>query len=323
MCVWPKPPALASLSSCMTRDLAARKVTEIWQRRYQIMVRQPLGRGISALIGEDKVVESAVATAPEIDIDLIDPNPEQPRTRFAEAELDQLATSIRANGIVQPLVVRPRGGRYQIVAGERRWRAAQQAGLRKVPAIVKNIPDDKLLELALVENIQRQELNPIEEANAYRKLIERVGLTQEQIAERVGRERTLIATTMRLLKLPNDVQRHIVEGKLSLSHGRALLMTEDPSVQRIVANTAVDLDLSVRETEKAIKRAATQKTAEATKKKSIILKDANMRAAETRLMRHFSTNVKVVPNGKKAGGKIEIEYYGSEDLDRLFQLLIK
>lgn len=286
------------------------------------MARQPLGRGISALLGDNTSQPVAVATN-EVDIDLVEPNPQQPRTRFAEADLEELAASIRANGIVQPIIVRPIGGRYQIVAGERRWRAAQRAGMRRVPAVVREIPDDKLLELALVENIQRQELNPIEEAEAYRKLIEHVGLTQEQVAERVGKERTLITTVMRLLKLPNDVQRLITEGRLSLSHGRALLMTDDPKIQRSVANRAADEDLSVRETEKAVKRGRPDPNGAGTARKSIVTKDANLRAAETKLVRHFSTAVRITPNGKKPGGKIEIEYYGNDDLERLYDLLIK
>ena len=180
------------------------------------MPRQPLGRGLSALIGEDTTRATAPAFVPsEIDIDLIDTNPQQPRERFNEAELEQLAVSIRANGVVQPIVLRKAGDRYQIVAGERRWRATQRAGIRKIPAVVRDIPDEKLLELALIENIQRQELNPIEEANAYRRLIENIGLTQEALSERVGKERTVITTTMRLLKLPNDVQRLISEGRLA------------------------------------------------------------------------------------------------------------
>lgn len=287
------------------------------------MARQPLGRGLSALIGEPTAAMPAAQSGSEIDIDLIDPNPEQPRNRFDARDLEDLAASIRANGIVQPIVVRPHAGRFQIIAGERRWRASQQAGLRRVPVVIKQIPDDKLLELALVENIQRRELNPIEEANAYRKLIENIGLTQEQVAERVGKERTLITTTMRLLRLPNDVQRHIIEGKLSLSHGRALLMSEDPRVQREVAQIAVDKELSVRDTERAIKRAAGASDKAEAAKRSIILKDANMRAAETKLMRFLSTNVKIHPSAKGKGGKIEIEYYGPDDLARVFDLLIK
>jgi len=275
------------------------------------------------LLGEDRSASSAGISTNEIDIDLIEPNPQQPRTRFAEAELNDLANSIRSNGIVQPIVVRSHGGRYQIIAGERRWRAAQKAALRRVPAVVKEIPDEKLLELALVENIQRQELNPIEEAVAYRKLIDSIGLTQEQVAERVGKERTLITTTMRLLKLPEDVQRYIIEGKLSLSHGRALLMTDDPTMQKAIAKKALDEDLSVRETERAVKRSGAASERAASVKKSIVLKDANVRAAETRMTRHFSTNVKITPNTKKPGGRIEIEYYGVEDLSRLYDMLVK
>jgi ParB family chromosome partitioning protein len=258
----------------------------------------------------------------EIDIDLIEPNPEQPRIRFDDSHLEDLARSITANGVVQPIVVRKKDGRYQIIAGERRWRATQKAGLRKIPAVVKDIPDDKLLELALVENIQRQELNAIEEANAYRKLIDYVGLTQEMVAERVGKDRTLIATSIRLLKLPNDVQRHIVEGNLSAGHGRALLMTDDPGVQRVVANTAVDMGLSVRETEKAVKRAA-RKGMQPIERKGFPAQqvDPNVRSAEAKLMRILSTKVSIVPSGRRAGGKIEIEYYNTDDLDRLFQML--
>jgi ParB family chromosome partitioning protein len=287
------------------------------------MARQPLGRGLSALIGEPVAVAAAIENSSDVDIDLIDPNPQQPRNHFNAHDLEELAASIRANGIVQPIIVRPHAGRFQIIAGERRWRAAQQAELRRVPVVVKDIPDDKLLELALVENIQRRELNPIEEANAYRKLIENIGLTQEQVAERVGKERTLITTTMRLLRLPNDVQRHIVEGKLSLSHGRALLMSDDPKVQREIAQIAVDKELSVRDTERAIKRTGGASDKAAAVRRSIILKDANMRAAETKLTRHLSTNVKINPSGQGKGGKIEIEYYGPDDLTRVFELLMK
>lgn len=285
------------------------------------MARQPLGRGLSALLGEDTTA-AAPSGQLEIDVDLIEPNPEQPRIRFEDSQLEDLARSIKANGIVQPIVVRKKNGRYQIIAGERRWRATQRAGIRKIPAVVKDIPDDKLLELALVENIQRQELNAIEEANAYRKLIDYVGLTQEMVADRVGKDRTLIATSIRLLKLPNDVQKHIVEGKLSAGHGRALLMTDDPKVQRIVANSAVDLDLSVRETEKAVKRAA-RKDIQTTGNKEVTTQaDPNIRSAEAKLMRTLGTKVTITPSGRRAGGKIEIEYYTVDDLDRLFQMLV-
>lgn len=283
------------------------------------MARQSLGRGLSALLGEDTDLQAGPL---EIDVDLIEPNPQQPRTRFDDSHLEQLAQSIKANGVVQPIVVRKKDGRYQIIAGERRWRASQKAGIRKIPAVIKDIPDDKLLELALVENIQRQELNAIEEANAYRKLIEHIGLTQEMVAERVGKDRTLIATSIRLLKLPNDIQRLIVEGRLSAGHGRALLMTDDPKIQRVVANTAADLGLSVRETEKAIKRTA-RKGLRAIEKKDVVAQfDPNVRSAETKLTRVLSTKVNIVPSGRRAGGKIEIEYYNTDDLDRLFTMLV-
>ena len=282
------------------------------------MAKQALGRGLSALLGEDKE-NRAEAVSREIDIELIEPNPQQPRRRFAEAALDELAQSIHANGIVQPIVIRKAGDRFQIIAGERRWRAAQRAGLRKVPVTYKDVPDDKLLELALIENIQRQELNPIEEAQAYRKLIDTIGLTQDQLSERVGRERTLIATTLRLLKLPDDLQKLIEEGKLSAGHGRALLLSEDKDIQRRVARQILEKGLSVRESERTVKAAARTNSSQ---RRSIITKDANIRLAETKLQRALGTNVKISPNGKGTAGKIEIEYYNLEDLDRLFQILV-
>jgi len=285
------------------------------------MARQPLGRGLSALLGEDSTPQQTGLL--EIDIDLIDANPEQPRTRFAEDALDELARSITANGIVQPIVVRQKDGRYQIVAGERRWRAAQRAALRKIPVVVREIPDERLLEIALVENIQRQELNPIEEATAYQRLIHHVGLTQEMVAERVGKDRTKITTTLRLLKLPNPVQRYISDGKLSAGHGRALLMTDETGIQQTVANSILDLGLSVRETEKAVRRLMTAKRQTAAKKEVKTTHDANYKRAEENLARHLATRVRIVPKGKGPGGKIEIEYYDSDGLNNFYQMLMK
>lgn len=288
------------------------------------MARKPLGRGLSALLGEDTAAATAdaVASVNELDIDLIDPNPEQPRTRFTDKALDELSQSITANGVVQPIVVRRLDSRYQIVAGERRWRASQRAGLRKIPAVVREVSDDKLLELALIENIQRQELNPIEEAKAYRKLIDNIGLTQEQVSERVGKERTLIATSLRLLKLPEDIQVLLEERKLSAGHGRALLLSDDVTVQRKVARQIIDDAMSVREAERAVKK-STKRLQTIDKKAVTPLVDPNMRAAETKLMRKFGTNVKIVDKGDGKGGKIEIEYYTMTDLDRIFQLMMR
>ncbi len=257
----------------------------------------------------------------EIDIDLIEPSPAQPRTHFDEERLEELAQSIRSNGIVQPLLVRRRGAHYQLVAGERRWRAAQRAGLQRVPAVVRAIPDDKLLELALIENIQRQELNAIEEAHAYKRLIETLGLTQETVAQRVGRDRSFVTNYLRLLRLPEDIQRLVEEEKLSMGHARALLGVDDEDIQRRVARNIMDQSLSVRETERAIKRiiaGASPATATLPPPKR---DDANIRAAENKLRRRLGTQVRVLPSQTGAGGKIEIEYYTDSDLDRLYQLL--
>jgi ParB family chromosome partitioning protein len=289
------------------------------------MARQPLGRGLSALLGDEN--SAAAAPAPsdataEIDIDLIDPNPEQPRTRFADENLNELAASIRANGVVQPIVLRRKGSRYEIVAGERRWRASQRAELRRIPAIVRQVSDEKMLELALVENIQRQELNPIEEAGAYKRLIESLGLTQEEVAERVGKSRNIVATSMRLLKLPGEIQREMEDGRLSAGHGRALLMSDDPATQRILAQEIIDTGMSVREAERAVKRAKRNPQLSENKRVTVAATDPNVKAAETKLMRRFNTSVKILPGRKGPGGKIEIEYYGPEDLDRIYELLI-
>lgn len=286
------------------------------------MARKPLGRGLSALLGDESNADPLdQAYINEIDVDLIRPNPQQPRTRFPDEALDELAQSIVVNGIVQPIVVRPFDGRYQIVAGERRWRAAQRAGLRKIPAAIKEVADDKLLELALIENIQRQELNPIEEANAYRKLIDTIGLTQEEVSSRVGRERTLIATTIRLLQLPDDIQGLIEEGKLTAGHGRAILMADGSAAQRRVARRVIEAGLSVRETERLAKR--TFKEGQPSEnKKAVLKKDPNFGLAETKMARRLGTNVKIVPKGSGKAGRIEIEYYNTDDLDRLYQLIV-
>ncbi|MCU0237831.1 MAG: ParB/RepB/Spo0J family partition protein [Pyrinomonadaceae bacterium] len=285
------------------------------------MNRKALGRGLSALISEDSPKQETSGLL-EIDIDLIQPNPEQPRTIFTDTALDELAQSIRANGIVQPIVVRKKGGNYEIVAGERRWRAAQRAGLQKVPSVIKEVSDDKILELALIENIQRQELNAMEEARAYRKLVDTIGLTQETIAERVGKNRTVITTFMRLLKLPDDIQKLIEEEKITAGHGRALLMTEDTDSQRRIARSIMDMSLSVRETEKAVKRIGKDNLQVIGNKQVKPKLDANMQAAETKLRRKFGTQIKIIPDGKGTGGKIEFEYYGESDLDRIYQMLI-
>lgn len=286
------------------------------------MSRKVLGRGLSAILGEEKGQTNGTELI-EIDLDLIEPNEKQPRTRFGEQNLEDLAQSIRINGVVQPIIVRRKGSKFEIIAGERRWRASQRAGLQKISAVVKNVADEKLLELALIENIQRQELNAIEEAKAYKNLIETIGLTQEMIAERVGKNRTVITTFLRLLKLPKDIQELLEEEKITAGHARALLMTEDATSQRNIAKKIIELSLSVRETEKVVKRLATndQRVSE----NSIVVKNnnANVKAAEVKLRRSLGTQVKIIPDGKGTGGKIEIEYYSESDLDRIYQILMK
>lgn len=285
------------------------------------MARQPLGRGLSALLG-DAPADKSDTQINEIDIDLVEPNPEQPRTRFTDTALDELAQSITSNGIVQPIVVRKKGQKYQIVAGERRWRAAQRAGLRRIPVTVREISDDKLLEIALIENIQRQELNAIEEARAYRKLIDTIGLRQEQVAERIGKERSLIATSLRLLRLPSDILDLIEEGKISPGHGRSLLLTDNIEIQRNVARASFEFGLSVRDAERMIRKLQAREKLNEDTKEVTTEKDPNIRHAEVKLQRALGTNVKISPKGKGTSGKIEIEYYSQIDLDRLYQILV-
>lgn len=285
------------------------------------MNRKVLGRGLSALLGEENS-KSGSEELLEIDLDLIKPNAEQPRTRFADDSLEELAQSIRINGVVQPIIVRRKGSTYEIVAGERRWRASQRAGLQKVPAIVRDVSDDKLLELALIENIQRQELNAIEEARAYKNLVETVGLTQEMIAERVGKNRTVITTFLRLLKLPEDIQKLVEDERITAGHGRALLMAETVDIQRLLAKRIVEMSLSVRETEKAIKRLGKDSKLPSEKTPLKVKMDANVKNAENKLRRQLGTQVSILPDGKGTGGKIEIEFYSDSDLDRIYQLMM-
>jgi len=246
----------------------------------------------------------------------------QPRRRFDEQKLEELAQSIRSNGVVQPLLVRRVGNRYQLIAGERRWRASQLAGIQKVPAVVKDIPDDKLLELALIENIQRQELNPIEEAQAYKRLMDSLGLTQEGVALRVGRDRSFITNHLRLLRLPEDIQQYVEDEKISSGHARALLGVDDADIQRRVAKSVIEHGLSVRETERAMRRVIAGNSTSVAIAPAVKQTDPNVRAAETRLRRRLGTQVRVVPNMKGNGGKLEIEYYSETDLDRVYQLLM-
>jgi ParB family chromosome partitioning protein len=277
--------------------------------------RPALGRGLSALIPDAPV---ATAQVPErsldVDTDLLRPNQFQPRTHIDETRIEELARSIRSNGIIQPIVVRRVDSGYEIVAGERRWRAAQRAGLLKVPVVVRDIPEEKLLEAALIENIQREDLNPLEEAHAYRRLADDFHLTQEQIADAVGKDRSSVANFLRLLKLPLEVRANLGSGSLSMGHARALLGIADQAALVRVAREIVAKRLSVRETEAIVKKAA--QPAAVTPEPEV---DVHTRAAEERLRFSLGTRAKIVRRGK--GGRIEIQFASEDELQRLFEYL--
>jgi ParB family transcriptional regulator, chromosome partitioning protein len=275
--------------------------------------RPALGRGLSALI-PDAPAPQASDRALEIDIDLLRPNKFQPRTQMDDSRIDELSRSIRSHGVIQPIVVRKTDTGYEIVAGERRWRASQRAGLLKVPIVVRDIPDDQLLAAALIENIQRENLNPIEEAHAYRRLSDEFGMTQEQIAESVGKDRSSIANYVRLLRLPAELRDHVGSGALSMGHARALLGLPDDSAQLRVGQEVVDKGLSVRETEVLVKR-----TTAPPPEKPEEQKDVHTRAAEERLRFALGTRVRIIRKGK--GGRLEIDFGDENELHRLYEQL--
>src|SRR5687768_12369757 len=280
------------------------------------MNRKALGRGLGALLSSDRTVDLG-ADPTEVEVDAIVPGPMQPRTHFDEGSLEGLADSIRSHGIVQPLLVRRQGERYELIAGERRWRAAQIAGLTKVPVLVRDVPDRDLLEIALIENIQRENLNAIEEAQAYKRLIETVGLTQEELAARVGRDRSYITNYLRLLKLPDDLQKLVVEGRLSTGHARTILGLSHVDLQRKVARQVIDGGLSVRATEHLVRKAVDGAPA-----KTASTVDPNVRAAESKLRRALGTQVRIVQLRGEGQGKVEISFFSNQDLDRIYNLLL-
>jgi ParB family chromosome partitioning protein len=284
--------------------------------------RPALGRGLGALIPGPGATPLAPLREPardpqrptDLDIDLLTPNPDQPRLQMDDAKLDELAQSIRSHGVIQPILVRRVNDRHEIVAGERRWRAAQRAGLLKVPVVVRDVADDKLLEVALIENIQRENLNPIEEAQAYRRLADELNLSQEAIAAAVGKDRATIANYIRLLKLPAEVRNDLSSGSLSMGHARALVTLTDDAAQRRIAREVVSRGLSVRETEALARRE--QSPAPPRPEKRL---DPNTRAAEDKLKFALGTRVRIVRRG--AGGRIEVEFANEDELQRIYELL--
>jgi ParB family chromosome partitioning protein len=276
--------------------------------------RPALGRGLSALIPDAPAAPPAGERALDVDIDLLRPNRFQPRTAMDDTRIDELSRSIKANGVIQPIVVRKADKGFEIIAGERRWRASQRAGLLKVPVVVRDIADDRLLPVALIENIQREDLNPIEEAQAYRQLADDYHLTQEQIADSVGKDRSSIANYLRLLRLPAEVRNNLSAGTLSMGHARALLALTDESAQLRVARDVLARNLSVRETESIVK-----KPAEAAKPPEEPPKDVHTKAAEDKLRFALGTRVRIVRRGKR--GRIEIDFQNEDELHRLYEQL--
>ena len=285
------------------------------------MKRQALGKGLSSLI-PDAGSDRPEAGLLMLDIDRLEPSRFQPRTDFGGIE--DLAESIRQNGIVQPVVVRKEGDRFQLIAGERRWRAAQLAGLQRIPAVVRKAADDRLLELALVENIQRKDLNAIEEAKAYEILLEQMKLSQADVARRVGRDRSSISNSLRLLKLPEKIQGQVSAGLLSAGHAKAIMALAAAADQIRVADEVVANLLSVRETERLVtgllgRDAADAQRAGPGRKRAAEHDDPNVRAAAEKLGRALATRVRIVK--RKGRGRIEIEFYSDEELQRLYEFI--
>jgi ParB family chromosome partitioning protein len=286
------------------------------------MNRKALGRGLGALLGSDQAINTGQDVL-EVDVELIDPGADQPRTRFDDAALERLAVSIKEHGIVQPILVRRKGTRYEIIAGERRWRAAQRAGLARIPVVVKDVADADLLEIALTENVQREDLNPIEEAQAYQKLIERVGLTQEALAGKFGRDRSYITNYLRLLKLPEDIQHLVEEGRLSTGHARTVLGLPHPDQQRRISRHVIEKGLSVRATEELVKKSLEADGTPRAKRSMTTATDANVRAAEAKLRRGLGTQVRIMQGAADGPGRIEIAFFNNQDLDRVYSAIMR
>ena len=294
--------------------------------------RKGLGKGLDSLIPEKNTSQSAqpekskkADTAEKagtgeqmMKISLVEPNREQPRRNFEEDALLELADSIKQYGVLQPLIVRKRDDYYEIIAGERRWRAAKLAGVKEVPVIIKDYNQQEILEIALIENIQRENLNPIEEAMAFKKLLEEFNLKQDEVAERVSKSRTAVTNSMRLLKLDGRVQQMIIDDMISTGHARALLAIDDPEQQYALANRIFDEKLSVRETEKLIKEIKNPKKQ---KEKKIIENAFIYEDIEDKMKQVLGTKVHVASKGK-GKGKIEIEYYSDKELERMFDMIM-
>ena len=286
-----------------------------------------IGKGLDALIpsgGVNKTIEKPSKVADKdgvvnVKISKVEPNREQPRKNFDEDALQELAESIKQFGVLQPILVQERDDYYEIIAGERRWRAANIAGLKEVPVIIRNLTEQEIVEIALIENIQREDLNPIEEAQAYKRLLTEFNLKQDEVAERVSKSRTAVTNSMRLLKLSDDVQQMVIDEMISTGHARALLAIEDPEQQYILAQKVFDEKLSVRDIEKLVKNLGKTKVQKKSKEKQL---SAIYQEIEETLKGKLSTKVSIVAK-ENGAGKIEVEFFSHEELDRLMDLIMK
>ena len=285
------------------------------------MQKKGLGRGLSALIpsAELKTESRAEQAPPEIAVDRITPSPFQPRRSFDEAKIEELASSIRNQGIIQPLVVRPKGDGFELIAGERRWRAAMKAGLSRVPVVIREASDHEALQLALVENLQREDLNAIEEANGYRRLQEEFQWSQEEMAERVGKSRPAIANSLRMLSLPAEVQQEVVAGNLPAGQARALLGLQTEALIISASREVITKGLSTRETEKMVRLLLIGRK----RRRQVSLIDPDLKSVVEELQRALGTRVRLIPKARTSKGKIEIEYYTLPDLERIIQSITK
>lgn len=274
------------------------------------MMKKALGKGLGVFLPDDYGILKDERYA-ELDIEEVSPNPLQPRMRFDQGSIEELARSMRESGVIQPILVVPEGETYKIIVGERRWRAAQKAGLKKIPVLIRQIPKERQLEISLVENLHREDLNPLEIAHVYQRLIRELDYTQEEIAARVGKDRTSVSNYLRLLNLPESVQNYLAENKISMGHARAILALEEAESQIALAREIVHQNLTVRDVERLISREKGRKPA-ARKGES----DADLRAVEEELVKALGTKVIIAGNRKK--GTIKISYYSLDDLNRIY-----
>lgn len=283
-------------------------------RGHGMPKKQALGRGLDALIPDVGDSDFEPTAFFYCDIDAIRPNPYQPRRSFTKEELRSLAESIKTKGVIQPLVVRSASSGYELIVGERRWRSSRMAGLKQVPVVVKDVSSAEMLEMALVENIQREDLNPLEKAEAYHRLMKEFGLTQEKVAKRVGQDRSTVANFLRLRSLPKPIQTDIINNTLSMGHARALLGAQTPAQQKTAWRRMVSGNLSVRAAEALVKKLKAGK-GKLSKSRPVTSEDIYFESMADDLTRHLGTKVRIVRGGKR--GRLEIEFYGNDDLDRL------